>query len=433
MPWTKLAMKILHLATHDNFGGAARAAYRQHAALLQQGSDSRMLVRHKHSCDPAVSTLLGPRGLSDRLGRAFRRKRIAYWEKQSRNHGGKMICGLTDPRADLLRGMVPEIEAADVINLHKTERFADLPALLRQLPASKPVVITLHDLSPITGGCDYPSECRRFENQCGNCPVVDSSSSGDYSRTIFDLRQSAYATRSPRNFALVGNSRWTAETARCSGLTRGQRVEVIHYGLDQTVYSPARRREAREALGIGLEEPVLAFAAHDLSLKHKGGHLLMESLNALTAAGPVRLLTMGAGVLNAGSKYRHTHFGRVESDALQTLLYRAADVFIIPSLEEAFGQTALEAVACGTVVAGFQVGGIVDIVENGLNGRLVERGNVAELTQAIAGILADKTLRNRWVNIAAAWVGERFSYAKNAGDYLALYESLMGEDDGKLR
>jgi glycosyltransferase involved in cell wall biosynthesis len=48
---------------------------------------------------------------------------------------------------------------------------------------------------------------------------------------------------------------------------------------------------------------------------------------------------------------------------LQSLIYRAADVFVIPSLEEAFGQTALEAVACGTVVAGFAVGGIVDIVK----------------------------------------------------------------------
>jgi glycosyltransferase involved in cell wall biosynthesis len=211
-----------------------------------------------------------------------------------------------------------------------------------------------------------------------------------------------------------------------SGLTRGQKVEVIHYGLDQTVYSPARRREARQALGIGLAEPVIAFAAHDLSLKHKGGHLLHEALAALTGAGPVRLLTMGAGLFKAGPQYRHTHFGRVESDDLQTLLYRAADVFIIPSLEEAFGQTALEAVACGTVVAGFSVGGIVDIVENGLNGRLVTRGDTEALTQAIAELLKDEALRNRWANVAEAWVRDRFSYARNAGAYVALYESLLG-------
>jgi glycosyltransferase involved in cell wall biosynthesis len=419
-------MKILHIATHDNFGGAARAAYRQHLALLQGGVDSRMLVRHKHSGDPAVTAFAGPRGFSDRVGRTMRRKWIAHLEKQSRNHGGKMISGLTDPRADLLREMTTEMSEADVINFHKTERFADLPALFQKIPPSKPVVITLHDVSPVTGGCDYPGECRYFENQCGKCPVLDSNSTGDYSRTIFELRQAAYAARSAGRLVFVGNSHWTGKMASQSGLTRGQKVEVIHYGLDQTVYSPERRREARQALGIGLAEPVIAFAAHDLSLKHKGGHLLHEALAALTGAGPVRLLTMGAGLFKAGPQYRHTHFGRVESDDLQTLLYRAADVFIIPSLEEAFGQTALEAVACGTVVAGFSVGGIVDIVENGLNGRLVDRGDTGALTRAIAELLKDEALRNRWANVAEAWVRDRFSYARNAGAYVALYESLLG-------
>lgn len=418
-------MKVLHLATHDNFGGAARAAYRQHEALIGAGVDSQMLVRHRHSGAPEVTVFTGDCTWPERLRRTLTRKWIAHLENKSRSHGGKIIRGLTDPRADLLRGLTPEINEADVINLHKTEHFADLPALLAALPATKPVVITLHDLSPITGGCDYPGECRNFETRCGNCPVLDSRASGDYSRTIFDRRQAAYATRSPQHFALVGNSRWTAEMAKSSGLGRDQRVEVIHYGLDQSVYSPVRRREAREALGIALEEPVLAFAAHDLSLKHKGGHLLLEALKVLPAVGPVRLLTMGAGGINVGPKFRHTHFGRVECDALQALLYRAADVFIIPSLEEAFGQTALEAVACGTVTAGFQVGGIGDIVENGLNGRLVERGNVSELTKAIAVLLADETQKKRWVNTAAAWVGERFSYAKNAACYQALYESLI--------
>ncbi|HEY2328519.1 MAG TPA: glycosyltransferase [Verrucomicrobiae bacterium] len=424
-------MKILHLATHDNFGGAARAAYRQHLALLQQGVDSRMLVRHKHSGDEAVTVFPGERSLPDRIGRTVRRKWIAHLEKKSRNHRGKMICGLTDPRADLLRDSTAEMAEADVINFHKTEHFADLPALFQKIPASKPVVITLHDVSPVTGGCDYPGECRNFEKQCGACPMLDSNSTGDYSRQIFNLRQTAYAARPSGRLVFVGNSHWTGKMASQSGLTRGHRVEVIHYGLDQNIYSPKLRHGARQALGIGLDEPVIAFAAHDLSLKHKGGHLLHEALSALPGAGPIRLLTMGAGLFKAGPQYRHTHFGRVESDALQTLLYRAADVFIIPSLEEAFGQTALEAVACGTVVAGFSAGGIGDIVENGLNGGLVERGNTGALAQAIAELLKDGALRNHWANAAEAWVRDRFSYARNASNYVALYESLLTGKNAK--
>jgi glycosyltransferase involved in cell wall biosynthesis len=418
-------MKILHLATHDNFGGAARATYRQHLALRQHGVDSQMLVRHRHSDDSAVTGFSGNRSLADRVARTLRRKWIAHQERQSRSHGGKIICGLTDPRADLLRGMTTELAEADVINLHKTERFADLPALLSRIPATKPVVITLHDLSPITGGCDYPGECTHFEKQCGTCPILNSNSHGDYSRQIFNWRQAAYTTRSNAHFAFAANSRWTCEMARHSGLARSRRVEVIHYGLDQSVYSPERRREAREAFGIGQDENVVAFAAHDLSLKHKGGHLLHEAMAGLSLTGKMRLLTMGAGNFKAGSRFQHTHFGRVESDELQALIYRAADVFVIPSLEEAFGQTALEAAACGTVVAGFAVGGIVDIVESGLNGRLVERDHAGALSQAISGLLQDRELRTRWANSAADWAQKKFSYAKNATAYLALYESLL--------
>jgi glycosyltransferase involved in cell wall biosynthesis len=415
-------MKILHLATHDNFGGAARAAYRQHLALRGAGMDSRMLVRHKHTDDPYVQAFTGNSDLRSRVDRTIRRAWIKHLQKKSRASGK---IGLTDPRADLLRFAVPEMADADIINIHKTEHFADIPALLASLPADKPVVITLHDLSPVTGGCDYPGSCERFTSACGVCPLLDSHQENDYSRKIFRMRQTAYETRTPENFAFVANSQWTLEMAKRSGLTASKRSEVIHYGLDQSVYQPANRAISREALGIGADEKVICFAAHNLSYAHKGGVQLAEALAGLKFNAPVHLLTMGSGRIQTLPQFKHTHFGRIESDPLQSLIYRAADVFVIPSLEEAFGQTALEAVACGTVVAGFAVGGIVDIVQNDLNGQLVARGDSNALGQAIIRLLKDEPLRIRWREFCVAWVKERFSYDKNAAAYRALYESLL--------
>jgi glycosyltransferase involved in cell wall biosynthesis len=134
---------------------------------------------------------------------------------------------------------------------------------------------------------------------------------------------------------------------------------------------------------------------------------------------------MGSGRIQAPPGFKHTHFGRIESDELQSLIYRAADVFVIPSLEEAFGQTALEAIACGMVVAGFAVGGVADIVENNLNGRLVGRGDSKALGEAIGSLLKDETLRSRWRKACEGWVRERFSFQRNASAYRALYESLL--------
>ena len=417
-----MSMKVIHLATHDNYGGAARAAYRQHLALLGEGIDSRMLVRHKHSDDPRVQIYNGKRDPFSRVQRTMRRSWVERLEKASRTHG---LGTLTDPRADLLRFSVPEIDEADVINIHKTERFVDLPALFHDLPAEKPIVLTVHDISPATGGCDYPGSCGRFQNGCCKCPILKSSTLNDYSHRIFELRRKAYSTRDPRRFALAADSHWTGEMARKSALTRDCRIEVIHYGIDQSVYSPIKRDEARMALGIGLGEAVLCFAAHDISLSHKGGAQLAEALDSIQGDRPLRLLTMGSGHIKAPARFRHTHFGKIESDELQALIYRAADVFIIPSLEEAFGQTALEAVACGTVVAGFEVGGIVDIVKNEVNGQLVERGDSVALSQAIVHLLDNPLMRANWVKQAPGWVKERFSYQRNASAYRHLYEELI--------
>jgi len=415
-------MKVIHLATHDNYGGAARAAYRQHLALLGEGIDSRMLVRHKHSDDPRVQVYLGERGLYCRIDRTFRRSWIERLEKTSRSHGAG---SLTDPRADLLRSSTSAIEEADVINIHKTERFVDLPALLGRLPPEKPIVMTVHDISPMTGGCDYPGECGRFQRECGMCPILKSDSLNDYSRKIFNLRKAAYASRDKSRFALAADSHWTAEMARKSALTSNCRIDVIHYGIDQSIYSPTGRDEARRALGIGLDEEVLCFAAQNLSLPHKGGRCLSEALAAIPEGRSMRLLTMGSGHFAAPERFHHMAFGKIESDQLQALIYRAADVFVIPSLEEAFGQTALEAISCGTVVAGFQVGGIVDIVKNGLNGELVPRGDSLSLSRAIESLLNHGAMRREWASQAEEWVRERFSYHRNATSYSSLYHELM--------
>jgi len=418
----KTFMKVLHLLTNDNLGGAARAAYRQHEALIRFGVDSTMLVRHKHSDDDRVFVYTGKNDISSKVERTIRRAIIGRREKSSRSRGRG---GLTDPRADLLRTYIKEIEQADVINIHKTEHFADIPSLLHSLPPSKPVVITVHDLSPITGGCDYPGDCRRFAESCGRCPKLASDNPNDLSREIFQLRKAAYGSRSKGSFAFAADSTWTHRMATASALTRDCRVETIHYGIDTGVYNPRLRQEARNALGIAMDEEVICFAAHNVTALHKGGIQLAEALGRIQGKKPIHLITMGAGHFKSPPRYRHRHLGKIESDELQAVIYRAADVFVIPSLEEAFGQTALEAVACGTVVAGFEVGGVVDIVKNGLNGQLVPKGDSSTLADAITRLLGDSTMRKHWSDMASDWVSDHFSYHRNASAYASLYEELM--------
>ena len=81
------------------------------------------------------------------------------------------------------------------------------------------------------------------------------------------------------------------------------------------------------------------------------------------------------------------HLGRISNDRMLSVIYSAADVFVIPSLQESFGQTVTESLACGTPVVGFDTGGIPDMVRPGITGYLAPVGNAAELADAITRVV----------------------------------------------
>ena len=87
-----------------------------------------MLERPKYSNDADVTVYFGDRSFFCRASRVLRRTWIAYQEKRSPNSSRRIVCGLTDPRADLLRDVSPEISEDDVINIHKVQHFVDLPS-----------------------------------------------------------------------------------------------------------------------------------------------------------------------------------------------------------------------------------------------------------------------------------------------------------------
>jgi glycosyltransferase involved in cell wall biosynthesis len=121
------------------------------------------------------------------------------------------------------------------------------------------------------------------------------------------------------------------------------------------------------------------------------------------------------------------HMGNVSNNDILSVIYNCADVFVIPSLQEAFGQTALEAMSCGIPVAGFNTGGIPDMVENGITGFLADTGDVSGLANSIDRILALNDLE--YLNMSRncrAKVVDNFTLVHQADKYLGVYKNLMG-------
>ena len=421
-----MTLKIVHLSTWDIEGGAARAAYRQHRALLEAGIDSQMLVRFKDSTDDRVHTFYPSTNLFHRVKRVTSRYYFKFWRNTFRNQSiNNQISGiLNDPRSEILTELDNSYFQGDIINVHKVEDFVDLFSLFNFLPKNIPIVVTLHDLGFMTGGCDYPYQCKQFEKSCGKCPILVSNNINDPSARIHRWKQQAYKQRIRDRLVFVANSHWTLEQAKSSSLLSPYPSRTIHYGLDTKIYNPQKRQIAREALGLPQDKPILLFSAHNVADERKGGRYIIEVLKTLHISHAPLIVTFGRGKFPVDN-YQSFHFGRIDNEKFQSLIYQAADVFLMPSIEEAFGQTALESVACGTVVAGFSSGGITDIVINGLNGTLVHTADASLLRNAIVDLLDNESLRQHWIVKAEDWVNERFSYRVNANQYINLYRELL--------
>jgi glycosyltransferase involved in cell wall biosynthesis len=280
-------------------------------------------------------------------------------------------------------------------------------------------------MNAFTGGCHYDHGCGRFTERCGRCPQLGSSDDNDLSRSVWERKKAAFADVDRSTLVLVGDSYWLAHEARRSALLGRFRVETIHYGLDTVLFAPRDQQCSRSVLNVPQDAKVLLFAAHGLNNRRKGLSLLAEALSDWDGAAGLFLLSLGRGSPAIEVQVPHRHLGYINDDRLLSFAYSAADVFAIPSLQEAFGQTALEAMACGTPVVGFDVGGIPDMVQEGVTGLLAPVGHVAALRDAIAELLERPESRARMSLNCRRIAVEHHALAVQARRYVELYQSLL--------
>jgi glycosyltransferase involved in cell wall biosynthesis len=428
VPESQQKLRILHVSSSDMVGGAARATYRLHLGLRRLDCDSRMFVRWQSRPGEAVTTYQTPWDFVSRLRRRLRRGHLARELNRyasSRPDGQEFF---SDDRSEHGAGPVAQLPLGDIVNLHWVAEFVDMSAFLKGLPRSMPVVWTLHDMNLMTGGCHYDGGCGRFTHQCGRCPQLGSAIELDLSRQIWQRKLSALASRAPGRLAFVANSDWLANEARRSTLLGQYPVRTIHYGLDTHIFRPGDRMQARAQLDIPQQARVVLFVADSIANRRKGFSLLCEALAGLAKLPDLFLVSLGYASPELDGEYAHRHLGHVGDDQELALIYNAADVFVIPSLEEAFGQTALEAQACGIPTVGFAVGGIPDIIQNKITGLLAPEGDIAALRNCIAELLFAPDRRADMGTNGRRLALEQFSLKIQARPYLDLYQSLARGD-----
>lgn len=414
-------MKIVVMNTSDIEGGAARCAYRLYKGLRSEGVVSTYIVQEKCGTDSDVmvnKTVFGRlapilRPAIDRIPvRAYRRRQKGYFST-----------GLvTSFSADYVNKL-----SADVINLHYVASgFLPITAL-RQF--NKPIVWTLHDSWPFTGGCHLQGDCHRYRESCGACPMLGSQSQTDLSYRIWKRKMLEWKDL---NITVATDSHWLSECARSSSIFSGRRVETINPGLDLKRYRPIEKHAARALLSLPPDKKLILFGAmHSTSDPNKGFQLLQPAIKKIAVSAlshKTELVIFGASepADSPDLGIKSHYMGRLHDDVSLAALYSAADVMVVPSLRESFGQTASEAMACGTPVVAFAATGLLDIIDHKTNGYLATPFLPDELASGIAWVLSlDGPAREAVSGSAREKAEKRFSVELMTKKYMELFVDLI--------
>ena len=414
-------MKVLIVNTSERTGGAAVAAGRLTKALINSGIKAHMLVGRKVTRELYVSQTGG------RLCRLwnFVYERWVIYVNNLFSRKNLFKVSVANTGIDITR--TDEFKDADIIHLHWVNQgFLSLRDIRRIVSSGKPVVWTMHDMWEATAICHHSYGCRRFESACGDCPLLRRPGRKDLSSRVFRKKQQMLQTAP--NLTFVAVSQWLADIAKASALTGSFPVEVIPNVISLSRFTIVDRLDARSALGIS-EPYVLAFGAARLDDPIKGFDYLVDALAFLTSqhhcrAEQVRLLLFGTirdASLLSRIPVAYTHLGYISDESQLSLVYSASNVTISASLYETFGQTLIEAMACGSIPVSFDGSGQADIIQHMQTGFLARRLDAQSLAEGVAWGLSShiepQQLRRS--------VTRRYGESVIAQRYQSLYEHIM--------
>lgn len=410
-------MDVLLLNTYD-WGGAATATRRIHEGLRRIGVRSRLLVQHEREGGPGI---FGP---PSKLRTAYSLARIATdpLPLQPFSPGDRPFSVNWLP--DDVHRQVERLDP-DLIHLNWVGDGFFSPTTLAQF--ARPIVWRFPDMWPMTGGCHYADGCGRFEDACGSCPQLDRGFR--YDPTWYTHRQKRQGL-ADADVTVAAPSMWLAEQAERSSLFGDRRIEVIPNGLDTDLFRPYDTDFARDVFGVDADRDVILFGSVGPTSNPRKGfdslHSAVRSLAADRDGDDVEVVVFGADEPDNPPDFGFDtrYVGYLNDAESLALLYAAADVMIVPSKYEGFGQTVTEALSCGTPVVAFDATGPSDTVDHRETGYLAEPYDSADLATGIDWVLREgrseglgETARERAV--------ERYALETVAEQYRSLYEELL--------
>lgn len=405
-------MKVIHISKLPD-GGATWCAMRISDALREKGIDSKMLLMQGKPSNTIA--IVAPDWLYRRYENIFVRlvmkglkfvfrPQYEYYKwrrKQAEKTKGEFF---TSPLTDFTSlPSHPYIKDADIVHLHWIADFVDYPSFFRKI--KKPIVWTIHDENPGLGGFHYQTHLQQANG-------------------VYQKLDAKYAAIKKKAISqgnrphLVAISTMIKHFFEHSDILRDCPITLIHNGVEGNLYQMLDKEQSRVQLGLPTDKKIFLFSSYKIEDKRKGLSLLIEALERL-GEDSVLLVCLGAYEAIPNAKVCVHCAGLIHDKEQLSRYYSAADFFVLSSFQEAFAQTPLEAMSCGTPVISFPCSGAADLI-NERNGVLCNDFTVDALYEgirtAMSRIYGRDSIRKE--------VLARFSYDIIADQYISLYKSI---------
>lgn len=402
-------MKILHICTYDS-GGAGIAAWRISESINAVGGNSKLLVRERKSSHLEVEEYCNTR----------------FMKLLAKIYGAFNTFFSSD---DIMYEYIgfdisknESVKQADVLVLHWTNHFLSYHSISQLIRLNKPIVWVMHDMWLLTGGCHYDNYCGRYKVGCSNCNIANKKTI-KHSKENFLSKQQLLGKG---NFYCVTPSSWLYREANESDILKNVSKCVIHNPINLDIYY---KRDClvdfAEKNRIPCDRKVILYGAYNaISYEKKGYHFIREAL-----VRHKELLDKYTLVIYGINEQELAHkedgiikLGVIKNEDEMAELMNLADVFVAPSEQENYSNSVLEALACGTPVVAFDIGGMPDLIAHMENGYLASYKDVDDLVNGIKYCIDNSEELGEKARLK---VNKENRYEIIGNEYISLFNQLI--------
>ncbi|MFM1694543.1 glycosyltransferase [Aeromonas salmonicida] len=313
----------------------------------------------------------------------------------------------------------------DIFHFHDLST-AISPLTLKWLSDNHRVVIwTLHDCSPVTGGCINPLDCNKYQSHCFPCPQINTSPLGKNIDLSFLFRKLKEYVHHNSHIHYVTPSKWLANFVYNTGLL-DRYPTIIPNGVDTEIFCAHDKQAIRKTLYLPESRFVILLSSAVKNNPFKGLHFAVDVIEKLRELNPFILIVgeEDPALIGKLTSFDYRCTGFIADREMLGKYYSAADIYLNTTIAEVQSIASIEAMSSQTPVFGFKTGGVPELITQGEDGMLVDNQDTDALALHIITAYHSKYL-SAMGKKARKKVEENYSMTLLVQRYLQLYQDVI--------